>query len=107
MAKSKGQLVDEFMALQASKALLAKREKALKSALFAVAKRDADGLLFVESQSARVTISEVPAAMIFDPKAAKEILSDAMYKLCMKPKSPGLRYNGKAKVADAKKGVAA
>ena len=98
--KTPAELAESYGRLMAEKAEIAKREKALKTALYAVAKRDADGLLFVNGNSFRVTISEVAPGETFDAKLAKELIPAKLYKLCLKWKEGSLRYNAKARVAD-------
>jgi hypothetical protein len=100
--KSNAALVDEFAALLASKAALAEREKQLKEQLQKRAKRDADGLLFIESGLNRVTISEVEAGEAFDARKAQALLTASQIAKCMKPRAASVRFNCKAKVADIK-----
>lgn len=99
-SKTPAQLADNFGKLLADKAALAKREKALKDELFKVAKRDKDGMLFVDGSAFRVTISEVAPGKTFDAAKAKKLLSDAMIAQCMKRKAGSLSYRAKALVAD-------
>lgn len=100
-SKTPAQLADSFGKLLADKAALAKRERALKDELFKVAKRDKDGLLFIDGAAFRVTISEVAPGETFDAAKAKKLLSDAMIAQCMKPKAGSLSFRAKALVAEA------
>lgn len=100
-SKTPAQLADSFGKLLADKAALAKREKALKDELFKVAKRDKDGLLFVDGAAYRVTISEVAPGKTFDTARAKELMPPKLLELCMKWKKGSLSYRAKALVAEA------
>lgn len=100
-SKSNAALVDEFAELQATKATLAKREKMLKARLMARAKRDADGLLFIESDLNRVTISETAPGMAINAAKAKEMLPPALFDAICAPRAGSTRFNCKARVAEA------
>lgn len=99
--KTPAEMADAYGNLLAEKADLAKREKALKEALFNFAKRDADGLLFINGSKFRVTISEVAPGKTLDTDAVKSLVPAALLKLCMKWKAGSLRFNAKARVAGA------
>ena len=94
-------LVDAYAALKAEQAKLKKQEETLKKALFRSAKRDKDGLLYVEGSQHRLTISEIEPGLVFDAKTAQELIPAKLLKLCQKWREGSLRFNVKGKVADA------
>jgi hypothetical protein len=98
---SSARLVDAYAQLLADKADLVEREKELQAKLFAAARRDADGVLIVQSGANRVSISEVAPSETFDAAKAKGFLKAAQIAACMKPKAGYLRFNCKARVAVA------
>lgn len=87
-------LADEYLALKAEQADLAKREKALREALLKM------GQKVIEGEFGRVTIVESPDCQIFDAERAKTFLSPAIIAQCQKWRTGSLTFNVRARVAD-------
>lgn len=94
-------LVDRFAELQALKADLAKEEKTLKEQIEKRAKRDADGLLFLESEQNRITVSYTAPGMAINSKKAKEMLPAKLFDAICAPRAGSVRFNCKARVSEA------
>jgi hypothetical protein len=93
--KPSPRLADIYFELKAQQAELAEKEKALKEAMLKL------GTPVVEGRFARVTISEIAEAWVFDGAKAKAFLSPAIIAKCQSLRAGSLRFVAKARVADA------
>lgn len=97
-----GNLADEYLKLQADKAELASREKALKEAILAT--REAA----IEGAYARVSVSLIEGRLEIDYKAAALdlIAEKALESYRNKKVAPSYRFCVKARVPDARPAAA-
>lgn len=89
-------LADEYIALKAQQAELAKREKALKEALLKLGKP------VVEGQYGRVSISRCEGRFSYDSKMLERAFPSDSLAMCMKQSAPSIRFLVSARKADAK-----
>lgn len=89
-------LADVYLELKAQQAALAEQEKALKQAILAM------GTKTLEGQYGRVNVVESPSTYVFDAERAKAYLSPEVLAKCQKLRSGSIRFDVRARVADAR-----
>lgn len=92
---------DEFMAVKAAAAEIAKKEARLKAVMLASGLAFVDGTMVIEGKLARVTISECEGRSSVDMDALRKLLSAEALKRVIKSGKPSMRFAAKARVADA------
>ena len=93
-AKYPGNLADELFELEARAANVALDIKAVKEAIVASGEKAIEGLY------ARVTVSHIDAASIFDATVAKAWLESHAFPVPMKERAGSIRVLAKARIVD-------
>jgi hypothetical protein len=93
---------DAFMALKAAQSELAVKEKNLKAIMLSSGLSFVDGMIEIEGQIARVTISQCDGKTSVNMDLLRKMLTPAALKRVLKTGAPSLRFAAKARVADAK-----
>lgn len=96
-----GKAADDYLALKAAQAELAKKEDELKKVMLAF------GRDVIEGHVARVTVSRVPGRVSIDMDAVQKLLPPKVFESLKKQGAPSIRFAAKARMAESKVGVTA
>ena len=91
-----GKAADDFLALKAAQAEMAKKEDELKRIMLAF------GRDVIEGHVARVTVSRVPGRVSLDIEGVKAVLPPKVFESLKRVGSPSIRFAAKARLAQSK-----
>lgn len=91
-----GKAADDFLALKAAQAEMAKKEDELKRIMLAF------GRDVIEGHIARVTVSRVPGRVSIDVDAVQKLLPAKVFESLKKVGSPSVRFAAKARLTQSK-----